>query len=207
MNDHMPGRLGLRCATTAGIRKTGGAKVMSLILKISRAIDAVTALFGRYVSWFVLAAVLVSTANAISRKAFNVSSNAWLELQWYLFGAVFMLTAADALRRNAHVRIDIVTSMLSQKTRDVIDLICHITFLMPFCILMSWLSWTFFLRAALSGETSSNFGGLVIWPARFLILLGFVLLLFQAASEIIKRIAVLRGVPIHTPGDDGLDQL
>jgi len=181
--------------------------MMSLILKISRAIDAVTELFGRYVSWFVLAAVLVSAANAISRKAFNVSSNAWLELQWYFFGAVFMLTAADALRRNAHVRIDIVTSMLTQKTRDVIDLVCHITFLTPFCILMSWLSWTFFLRAALSGETSSNFGGLVIWPARFLILLGFVLLLFQAVSEIIKRIAVLRGVSIDTPSDEGLDLL
>lgn len=178
---------------------------MSLILSISRAIDALTAFFGRHVSWFVLAAVLVSAANAISRKAFNISSNAWLELQWYFFGAVFMLTAADCLRRNAHVRIDILSSLMTKKTRDVIDLICHITFLLPFCILMSWLSWPYFLRAALSGETSSNFGGLLIWPARFLILLGFVLLLCQALSEIIKRIAVLKGALEDTQKDRGLD--
>ncbi|MCZ4353939.1 TRAP transporter small permease subunit [Roseovarius aestuarii] len=178
---------------------------MSLIVKISRAIDALTGFFGRYVSWFVLAAVLVSAANAISRKAFNVSSNAWLELQWYFFGAVFMLTAADALRRNAHVRIDILTSLLTKKTRDVIDLVCHILFLLPFCLLMSWLSWSFFLRAAKSGEMSSNFGGLIIWPARFLILLGFILLLLQGVSEIIKRIAVLKGSIKDTQRDGGLD--
>jgi TRAP-type mannitol/chloroaromatic compound transport system permease small subunit len=178
---------------------------MPFLLKISRAIDALTDFIGRHVSWFVLAAVLVSTGNAISRKAFNMSSNAWLELQWYFFGAVFMLAAADCLRRNAHVRIDILTSLLTKKTRDVIDLICHITFLLPFCILMSWLSWSYFLRAALSGEASSNFGGLVIWPARFLILFGFVLLLCQAISEIIKRIAVLSGAQADTQRDGGLD--
>ncbi|MEX1235837.1 MAG: TRAP transporter small permease subunit [Roseovarius sp.] len=179
--------------------------MISFVLRIARAIDALTGFFGRHVSWFVLAAVLVSTGNAISRKAFNVSSNAWLELQWYFFGAVFMLTAADALRRNAHVRIDVLTNLLTKRTRDVIDLICHIAFLLPFCVLMSWLSWPYFLRAALSGETSSNFGGLVIWPARFLILLGFVLLVFQAVSEIIKRIAVLRGELVDPQRDAGLD--
>lgn len=178
---------------------------MSPFLKMSGVIDALTGFFGRHVSWFVLAAVLVSAANAIARKAFNVSSNAWLELQWYFFGAVFMLAAADTLRRNAHVRIDVLTSLLTKKTRDVIDLICHIAFLLPFCVLMAWLSWLYFLRAALSGETSSNFGGLLIWPARFLILLGFVLLLLQALSEIIKRIAVLKGVLKDAPKDAGMD--
>lgn len=186
------------------IRVGEGADVF-LMLKISRAIDALTGFFGRHVSWLVLAAVLVSTANAISRKAFSISSNAWLELQWYFFGAVFMLAAADALRRNAHVRIDILTSLLTRRARDVIDLVCHVSLLLPFCLLMTWLSWPFFLRSALSGEMSSNVGGLVIWPARFLILLGFVLLLFQAVSEIIKRIAVLTGSLQDTQPGTGPD--
>ena len=167
---------------------------MSALLRLSSAIDAVTAFIGRSVSWLILVAVLVSAGNAIIRKAFDVSSNAWLELQWYLYGAVFLLAAAYTLQRNEHVRIDIVTSGLKKVTRDWIDLLGHIFFLMPFCLLMVYLAWPFFLNSFNNGEISLNAGGLVIWPAKSLILCCFVLLTAQALSEIIKRIAVIRGI-------------
>ncbi len=167
---------------------------MSSLLAASRRIDAITGFFGRQVAWLVLAAVLVSAGNAVMRKAFSLSSNAWLELQWYLFGAVFMLAAADTLRRNAHVRIDIVASQLTKRARDWIDLVCHVLFLLPFALLKTWLRAPWVLRAIQSGETSSNFGGLVLWPAKFIVLLGFALLFAQALSEIVKRVAVLRGL-------------
>ncbi|WP_376870406.1 TRAP transporter small permease subunit [Albirhodobacter sp. R86504] len=178
---------------------------MSSFLGLARRIDALTAFCGRHVSWLLLAAVLVSTGNAIMRKAFNLASNSWLELQWYFFGAVFMLTAADALRRNAHVRIDVLTTYFSKRTRDIIDLVCHVTFLLPFCLLMTWLSWPYFMTAAKSGEVSANYGGLILWPAKLLILLGFALLLAQSISEIIKRWAVLKGAMVDTQESAGLD--
>lgn len=166
---------------------------MALLLRLSGAIDAVTAFIGRSVSWLILVAVLVSAGNAVIRKIFDTSSNAWLELQWYLYGAVFLLAAAYTLQRNEHVRIDVATAHLSKRTRDWIDLLGHIFFLMPFCILMVYLSWPFVMNSLRSGDISVNAGGLVLWPARMMLLAGFILLLAQGISEIIKRIAVIRG--------------
>ncbi len=175
---------------------------MQFLLRISSVIDRVTALLGRSVSWLILVAVLVSAANAAVRKAFDISSNAWLELQWYLYGAAFMLAAAYTLQRNEHVRIDILTQTFSKRTRDWIDLFGHVFFLAPFVFLMAYLSWPFFLRSFLSGEMSTNAGGLIMWPSKGLVFAGFAVLCAQAISEIIKRILVLRGVisdetPVH----------
>jgi TRAP-type mannitol/chloroaromatic compound transport system permease small subunit len=135
----------------------------------------------------------VSAINAIIRRIFGVSSNAWLELQWYLFGAVFMLCAAWTLRVNEHIRIDIISSRLSKRGRDRIDLIGHLFFLFPFVALMLYLSFPYFINSYRSGEVSSNAGGLLIWPAKGLILLGFISLAFQWLSELIKRIAIMKG--------------
>lgn len=167
---------------------------MGALLTVSRGIDAVTALVGRWIYWLVLAAVLVSAGNAVVRKLFSVSSNAWLELQWYLFGAVFMLAAAYTLQRNEHIRIDIVSNMLPKRGRDWIDVVGHALFLLPLSVLMvrELLPWV--IASIRSGEMSSNAGGLVLWPARFVILAGFVLLLLQGISELIKRIAVMRSL-------------
>ena len=167
---------------------------MAPLLKLSRAIDAVTGFIGRSVSWLILVAVLVSAGNATIRKVFDTSSNAWLELQWYLYGTVFMLAAAYTLQRNEHVRIDIVMSNFSKKVRDWIDLLGHIFFLLPFCLIMIWLGWPFMLKSMASGEVSVNAGGLVLWPAKSMVFFGFALLTAQAFSEIIKRIAVFQGL-------------
>nr|WP_205789791.1 TRAP transporter small permease subunit [Microvirga makkahensis] len=136
---------------------------------------------------------MVSAINAIIRRFFGVSSNAWLELQWYLFGAVFMLCAAWTLIANEHIRIDIVSSRLSKRGRDWIDILGHVFFLFPFVALMLWLSAPYFEKSYASGEVSSNAGGLLIWPAKGLILLGFISLFFQWMSELIKRIAIMQG--------------
>ena len=167
---------------------------MQTLLKISSAIDAFNSRVGHVIKWFILAAVLVSTGNAIIRKLFNESSNAWLELQWYLFGAVFMLGAAYTFLKNEHIRIDIVTANFSKKTRDWIDVIGHILFLVPFAWIMIWHGIPFFLRSYEIHEASMNAGGLTVWPAKFLVPAGFVLLLIQGISELIKRIAILRGL-------------
>ncbi len=186
---------------------------MQALLAVSRAIDAVTGFIGRHIRWLILAAVLVSAINAIIRKLFDTSSNAWLELQWYLFGAVFMLAAAYVLQRNGHVRIDVVSSRLTGRLRQWIDLFCHIVMLLPLAVIMIWLSIPFVIESYQSGEISSNAGGLTIWPSKLFVLLGFVLLLFQAISEIIKRIGFLTGslrepepAPTHgiTPEDLGV---
>lgn len=170
---------------------------MAFALRLARMIDAVTALVARAVAWLVVVAVVISAGNAISRKAFSLSSNAWLELQWYLFGAVFLLGAAWTLRRNEHVRIDVLTSRLSQRARDRIDLVGHIAFLIPFAALHVVTAVPFFLLSWRTGEVSSNAGGLPLWPAKLLVLVGFSLLLAQAVSETIKRFAVLRGHVVH----------
>jgi TRAP-type mannitol/chloroaromatic compound transport system permease small subunit len=166
---------------------------MQALLAACRGIDAVTAFIGRHVKWLVLAAIIVSAVNAIIRKAFDSSSNAWLELQWYLFGAVFMFAAAYTLQRNAHIRIDVLSAHLKKRTRDWIDLFGHVVFLLPFVMMMIWLCWPFFLDSYRSQEMSMNSGGLIIWPAKAIILVGFILLFAQALSEIVKRIAVLAG--------------
>jgi TRAP-type mannitol/chloroaromatic compound transport system permease small subunit len=169
-----------------------------LLLAVSRVIDAVTGFIGYHIRWLILAAVLVSTINAIIRKAFDISSNSWLELQWFLFGAVFMLAAAYTLQRNAHVRIDVVSSHLAKRTRDWIDLICHLAMLLPFVLAMIWLGGPFFWESYRDHEGSSNAGGLVVWPSKLFILLGFLLLLLQVLSEVIKRIGFLTGT-LHDP--------
>ncbi len=186
---------------------------MHALLAVSRAIDAVTGFIGHHIRWLILATVLISAINAVIRKAFDTSSNAWLELQWYLFGAVFLLAAAYTLQRNGHVRIDVVSSRLTERTREWIDLFCHVLMLLPLVLVMIWLGVPFVIESYQSGEISSNAGGLTIWPSKLFILAGFVLLLFQAISEIIKRIGFLTGAmkepepePIHgiTPEDLGV---
>lgn len=166
---------------------------MQNLLKLSAAIDAFNTRIGQTVKWLILAAVIISTVNAIVRKVFNTSSNAWLEAQWYLFGAVFMLGAAYTFLKNEHIRIDVVTSNFSKRTRDWIDVIGHIFFLFPFCWIIIWHGLPFFYRSFAIAEQSMNAGGLIVWPAKLLVPVGFMLLLIQGVSELIKRVAILRG--------------
>lgn len=143
--------------------------------------------------WLILAVTLISAINAIIRKAFDVSSNAWLELQWYLFSAVFLLAAGYVFLKNAHVRIDFVSSRLSARARNWIDIIGIVVFLIPLCLIVIRLSWPLFYNAYVSGEMSQNAGGLIRWPVFLMMPIGFGLLLLQAVSELIKRVAFLRG--------------
>lgn len=166
---------------------------MQGLLSISRVIDAVNTAIGRAASWLILVAVLISAGNAVVRKVFSVSSNAWLEAQWYLFGAVFLLCAAWTLLSNEHIRIDVVNSLLPRRVRNGIEVMGHTLFLLPFCILILIDAWPFFLRSFNQGEQSMNAGGLTVWPAKLLVVLGFALLLIQGISELIKRIAIIRG--------------
>jgi TRAP-type mannitol/chloroaromatic compound transport system permease small subunit len=166
---------------------------MSAALSISRTIDALNAWIGKAAAWLVLVAVIVSAGNAIVRKAFDTSSNAWLELQWYLFGAVFMLAAAYTLRMNEHIRIDIVYGQFSRRKQHWIDLFGHVFFLMPFVILMSFYFVRYVSTSYRSGEVSASAGGLLIWPGQALLLIGFIMLVIQGVSEIIKKIAIMRG--------------
>ena len=166
---------------------------MNTLLKASTLIDAFSERVGRTVIWLVLAAVLISAGNAIVRKAFNTSSNALLEIQWYLFSAVFMLGAGYAFLKNAHVRIDFISNHLSPRVRNIIDIVGILVFLGPLCILLIKLSWPLFVNAWTSGERSQNAGGLIRWPVMLMIPAGMALLLLQAASELIKRFAFLRG--------------
>lgn len=167
---------------------------MGTLLGLSRFIDRFNEIIGKAMGLAILFAVLVSATNAVIRKAFNISSNSWLELQWYLFGAAFMLAAAYTLKQNEHIRIDIVYGAFSRRTQHWIDLLGHILFLMPFVILMSWMMVPYAWRAFQNGDISTNAGGLLIWPARAILALGFILLVFQGISEIIKKIAVMRGL-------------
>ena len=163
------------------------------LLALARAIDRMNEFIGKWISWLILLAVLVSAGNAVIRKAFNMSSNAWLELQWYLFGAAFLLAAAYTLKQNDHIRIDIVYGMFSRRVQHWIDLFGHIFFLMPFVVLMIFYFGPYVSLSFHSGEVSSSAGGLVIWPAKSLLLIGFFLLGLQGVSEIIKKIAIMRG--------------
>ena len=175
---------------------------MNAALMLSSAIDRLNEAIGKCTYWLILVAVLISTANAIIRKAFDSSSNAWLEAQWQLFGAVFMLCAAYTFLKNEHIRIDILNSRLPKRVRDWIDLLGHFLFLMPFVILMIVDGVPFFITSYLQNEQSSNAGGLAQWPAKALIPLGFMLLFLQGVSEIIKRIAVMRGDIEDPHGDE-----
>ena len=169
---------------------------MNAMLALSRAIDAITERVGRVVYWLVLIVVLISAANATIRKAFNYSSNSYLEIQWYLFSAIFLLGAGYTLMRNEHVRIDIISGRLSARTQNWIDVFGIVFFLLPMAIVIGWLSWPLLLDSYVRHEVSTNAGGLIIWPARLLVPVGFALLILQAISELIKRIAFLRG---HIP--------
>ena len=176
---------------------------MGALLAVSRVIDAINFRIGKVLSWLILAAVVVSAVNAIVRKLFDTSSNSWLELQWVLFGAVFLIVASWTLLENEHIRIDIVNSLFTQRTRNIIDVIGHAFFLLPLTVVMIVTSYPFVMKSILLNEQSMNAGGLPQWPPKLLILIGFVCLFFQAISELIKRIAVMRGEipdPYHTAG-------
>jgi TRAP-type mannitol/chloroaromatic compound transport system permease small subunit len=164
------------------------------LLGFSRAIDAVNSRMGRVLSWLIVAAVLISTGNALQRKIFDVSSNSWLELQWVLFSIVFLLCSPWTLLDNEHIRIDIVNGMFPKRVRDSIDVMGHVLFLLPLTIVMMVTALPFFLRSFEIGEQSSNAGGLPQWPAKSLIVIAFAFLFLQGISELIKRIAIMRGI-------------
>jgi TRAP-type mannitol/chloroaromatic compound transport system permease small subunit len=168
--------------------------VLRALLPVSRVIDSINTFIGRWLSWFILAAVMVSAINAVVRKVFDSSSNAWLELQWVLFGVVFLLCAPWTLLSNEHIRIDIVNGMMPQPVRNWIDVIGHAFFLLPLCIIMMITGLPFFTKSLFINEQSFSAGGLPQWPAKSLLLIGFSLLFLQGLSELVKRIAVMRGL-------------
>jgi TRAP-type mannitol/chloroaromatic compound transport system permease small subunit len=167
---------------------------VKILLRLSGLIDALTERVGRATYWLILVAVLVSTANAVIRYTFNMSSNAWLEIQWYLFSAVFLFCSGYALLHNQHVRIDVISGRLSKRAQAWIDILGTVFFLMPMAIAILWMSWPVFVDAYQHNEVSTNAGGLPIWPARLMLPIGFLLLILQGLSELIKRIAFLRGL-------------
>jgi len=173
---------------------------MQALLKLSKLIDGLSSWIGKYAIWLILASTVISGINAVVRKAFNTSSNAYLEVQWYLFAASFLLVAGYTLLNQEHVKIDVVSSRLSKRGQIWIDVIGFTLFLIPLCVTILWFSIPFFLQGYVSGEMSSNAGGLIRWPVYAMIPLGFSLLLLQGVSELIKRIAFLMGLiddPTH----------
>jgi TRAP-type mannitol/chloroaromatic compound transport system permease small subunit len=166
---------------------------LKTLLRFSRVVDAVNTRIGKLAAWGLLAAILISAANATVRKVFNTSSNSWLEIQWILFGAVFLLCSGWTLLSNEHIRIDIVNGALPKRLRDWIDVVGHLFFLIPVTFLLAYLGWPFFWRSLMQNEQSSNAGGLPVYPSKFLIGLAFTLLLIQGVSELIKRIAIMKG--------------
>ncbi|MGZ5706899.1 MAG: TRAP transporter small permease subunit [Usitatibacter sp.] len=166
---------------------------MELLLRMSRLVDAVNERIGRSVYWLVLVAVLVSAGNAIIRKVFNMSSNAWLELQWYLFSAIFLLCAGYTLLHNGHVRIDVIAGKLSPKAQAWIDILGTVFFLLPMALMLTWMSWPYFVHSFQNKEISGSACGLIFWPARLLLPVGFGLLALHGLSELVKRIAFVAG--------------
>ncbi len=182
-----------------GAVKTAGAQSgedlsLQALLKLSSRIDAFTRWTGKRLAWLIVAAVIISAVNATVRKTFDTSSNSWLELQWVLFSIVFLLCSPWTLLDNEHIRIDIVNNALPKTVRNVIDVIGHLFFLMPLCIVMIVTGVPFFERSFQINEQSGNAGGLPQWPTKSLIMIGFAFLLVQGISELIKRIAVMRGL-------------
>lgn len=178
---------------------------MKFLLKLSSLIDAISGRIGQAIMWLILATVLLSAGNAIARKAFHAGSNAFTDMQWYLYSGVFLLGAGYAFLHNVHVRIDFVSSRLTPRGRSWIDIVGILLFLAPFCGMLIQMSWLLFVKAWQSGEMSQNAGGLIRWPVYLLMPTGLALLLMQSASEMIKRIAFLRGLipdPLaHAPVD------
>jgi TRAP-type mannitol/chloroaromatic compound transport system permease small subunit len=166
---------------------------MQALLVLSRVIDALNEKFGWVADWLVLLSCLISAANAFSRYAFGISSNAWLEIQWYMFGALVLLGASYTLKRNEHVRVDIVYANVSTRAQIGIDIFGCILFLLPATLVMTYLSWPVFHNSWAQGEISANAGGLVRWPVKIFLPIGFFLLTLQGLSELIKRIAMLTG--------------
>ena len=178
--------------------------MMKLLLGLSRAIDALNEQIGKLTYWLILAAVLISASNAIVRYTLNRSSNAWLEIQWYLFSFVFLFCAGYTLLHNQHVRIDVISGMLSKRAQAWIDILGTVFFLLPMAIAIMWLSWPVFLDAYRSNEISTNAGGLTVWPGRLMLPVGFFLLVLQGFSELIKRVGFLLGlIPDPTDKDEG----
>jgi len=166
---------------------------MRAALALAGIIDRINARLGRLAVWLVLIACLVSAANAISRYAFAASSNAWLELQWYLFAAIVLFGAPQVLNANGHVRVDLLYGRASDRTRALIDLAGLLFFLLPICGYVAWMAWPFFLESFRGGELSNNAGGLVRWPVKLMLPVGFGLLVLQGLAEVVKRIAYLQG--------------
>jgi len=175
------------------------------MLQISRLIDALNERVGRNIYWLILAAVLVSAINASIRKAFDMSSNAFLEMQWYMFSAVFLLGSGYTLLRQEHIRIDVIYGKFSRRTQVWIDIFGTVVFLLPMCLMFLYLSWPFFLHSIQSGEISANAGGLILWPVKALMPLGFLLLLAQGLSELVKRLAFQQGLA-PDPGEKKQDK-
>ncbi len=168
--------------------------VLKALLPVSRIIDAIDTWLGKRLAWLILAAVIVSAVNATVRKVFDTSSNSWLELQWVLFSVVFLLCAPWTLLDNEHIRIDIVNGQLPKRVRDIIDVVGHVFFLAPLAVIMIVTGIPFFYRSFEINEQSGNAGGLPQWPSKSLIMIAFAILLIQAFSELIKRLAVMRGL-------------
>ena len=167
---------------------------MQAFLKLSKAVDWLNSLIGKYVIWLILGSTVISAINAIVRKVFNTSSNAYLEIQWYLFAASFLIAAGYTLLNGEHVKIDVVSSKLSKRAQIWIDVFGFTVFLIPFCLAILWFSIPFVIKGYNSGEMPSNAGGLIRWPVYAMLPLGFALLLLQAVSELIKRLAFLQGL-------------
>lgn len=176
--------------------------MLRILVALAHRIDALNRAVGTFAGWTILSAVLISFSNALFRYAFDMSSNAWLEVQWLLFSAVFLLGSGYALLQDQHVRIDIIASRLHPRTRAWIDVLGTLIFLLPMAGLVVYLSWPIFVRAWLTAETSSNAGGLLVWPARLLVPIGFLLLALQGISELIKRTAIITGNPIPVDRPD-----
>lgn len=167
---------------------------MSLLLSLARLIDAINEKIGLAVSWALLLAVLICAGNAIIRYSLNMSSNAWLEIQWYLFAAVFMLASAYTLKRNEHVRIDVIVGRFSRRTQAIIDILGFLFFLLPVSLLILYFAIPYAMESIRNQEVSSNAGGLILWPAKLLIPVGFLLMILQGLSELIKRLGFLAGL-------------
>lgn len=176
---------------------------MRSLLALSRFIDGVTRWVGKFVVWIILIVCVISATNAVTRKAFDLSSNAWLEVQWYLFGAIFLLAAGYTLLNNEHVRVDILSSRLSPRAQVKVEIFGVLVFMLPICSLILWLSWPMVVDSYVTHEMSSNAGGLVRWPVKLLVPVGFALLIIAGVSHLIKCVGYLQGLcpdPIHKEG-------
>lgn len=167
------------------------------LLPLAGVIDKFSGVLGAIANWLVLIACLISAGNATSRYLFNASSNAWLEIQWYMFGAMVLLGAAYTMRVNEHVRVDLFYGAVSERARHWIDLLGGVFFLMPMCFILMWFTWPWFVDSWNINESSNNAGGLIRWPIKLLLPVGFALLALQGFSEIVKRAAALKGVYTH----------